>query len=143
MKSFFELLDEVASTIGSDMQERRLYPRFPWAHSVRLRGARVEQFQAMSSDISVGGIGLELTRESVVALAQGGHILGPGDHLRVVLPADVAGGRGELDLRCRVRGVRRVSQEKYVAGTWFEQLDPGSEDVIDGLIEVAQKARWG
>lgn len=125
------------------MQERRLYPRYPWEHAVQLRGPQGESFDAMSSDISVAGIGLELSRESVLALAQGGSILSPGDHVRVLLRASDTGILRDLDLRCRVKEVRRISHERYVAGTWFEELDERTEHVLGGLVAAAQRARWG
>jgi hypothetical protein len=124
------------------MHERRLYPRFPWVREVQLRGARGERFAARSFDLSVAGIGLEVSRDGVVGLAQSGGILCPGDHVGVLLSSAVAAAQGDLDLPCRVKEVRRVSLGRYVVGTWFEGLDDASQTVLEELVDDARRRRW-
>ena len=127
------------------MQERRLFPRYPWERAVELCGAQGRCYTARASDISVAGIGLSLSRDAVTSLAQGGgSLLGPGDHLIVLMKADSAHALPmDLRLHCRVKEVRRVSRDSYVAGTWFEKLDPAVERTLGDMVEAARKARWG
>jgi hypothetical protein len=124
------------------MRERRLYPRFAWECEVQLCGGAGDGFAARSLDLSVAGIGLALSREAVVGLAQRGSILCPGDHLVVVLPPTVATAMAELALDCRVKEVRRVALHSYVVGTWFEQLDENARAVLEALVDAARRRRW-
>ena len=124
------------------MHERRLYRRFPWVREVHVRGPRGERFATRSFDLSVAGIGLEVSRDGVVGLAQSAGILCPGDHVDVVLPSAVAAAPGDLVLHCRVKEVRRVSLGKYVVGTWFEGLDSAGQAVLEELVDEARRRRW-
>ena len=124
------------------MHERRLYRRFPGVREVHLRGPRGGRFAARSFDLSVAGIGLEVSRDGVVGLAQSAAILCPGDHVDVVLPSAVAAAQGGLDLYCRVKEVRRVSLGKYVVGAWFEKLDSASQAALEELVDDARRRRW-
>ncbi|MCG6965732.1 MAG: PilZ domain-containing protein [Chromatiaceae bacterium] len=125
------------------MQERRLFLRYPWERPVVLRSPGGQSWDAVSTDISVAGIGLRLTRETVTALAQGGTILSPGDHMLVLVPAAVSGTARGLNLQCRVKEVRRQSLDQYVAGAWFENVETDTEAVLARLVEAARRARWG
>jgi len=125
------------------MQERRLYPRFPWACELELRGLQGGRFAAHATDLSITGIGLEVCREGVVGLAQGMSILAPGDRLRILVPARAAGIPNDLDLVCRVREVRRLSLGQYLVGTWFEKLDAAGMMALESLIDSARQRRWG
>ncbi len=109
---------------------------------MQLRGAAGDRFAARSLDLSVAGIGLALSREAVVGLAQRGSILCPGDRLRVVLPPSVATAMAELALDCRVKEVRRIALHSYVVGTWFEPLDDNARAVLEALVEEARRRRW-
>ena len=82
---------------------------------------------------------LLMTRDSVVALAQGGSVLTTGDHFQMLLPgtlnASVAGG---LTLECRVRHVRRLSREEYQVGAWFLDPTEGQQAGINALVAAAK-----
>ncbi len=125
------------------MQERRLYPRFPWACALELRGPQDGCHAAQSTDLSVTGIGLQLCRAGVVGLAQSMSILAPGDRLRILVSARRAGIPNDLDLACRVREVRRLSIDKYLIGTWFEKLDAPGLVALETLVDSARQRRWG
>ena len=124
------------------MQERRISPRFSFERSVELRGPQGVLFDARSSDISVTGMGLLLSRAVVVALAQGGSILTMGDGLQLVLPGTLNhSSQGGLTLDCRVRHVRRMSHEEYQVGVWFTNPTPGQQAGLAVLVEEARPPR--
>jgi len=117
------------------MQERRLSPRYPFTRPVEVRGRRREVFAARSCDISGAAIGLVMARSAVIALAQGGSILTTGDQFEVVLARD------GLSLDCRVRHIRRLSQEQYMVGAWFADLTPEQESALALLLQEATAVR--
>lgn len=123
------------------MQERRIFPRFSLERPVELRAPDGSSFEALSSDISVGGIGLRLSHAAVVALAQGGTILTTGDCFELVLPGTLnASGQGGLTLECRVKHVRRLSRHEFHVGAWFVDPTPGQTDGVAALVDVARSA---
>ena len=121
------------------MKERRLFPRYSFTQSVELRGPRGARFDARSSDISDVGISLLMSRDAVVALAQGGSILTTGDRFQVLMPGTLnASLEGGLTLECRVRHVRRLSREEYQVGAWFVDPTPGQRTGLAALLDAAK-----
>ena len=126
------------------MQERRLFPRYPIERSVELLGAQGARFQARTSDISATGLGLRLSRAAVLALAQGGTILTTGDDIQLA----VARGSsdpwpGELSLNCRVKHVRRLSQDEYLVGVWLIDPSPAQKSGLEALVAEARSSGAG
>lgn len=113
------------------MQERRLSPRYPFTRPLDVRGRHGEVFAARSCDISAAAIGLLMARSVVIALAQGGSILTAGDQFEVVV------ARNGLSLDCRVRHIRRLSQEQYMVGAWFADLTPEQDAALGLLLQEA------
>ena len=118
------------------MQERRLFPRYMFERQVQLRGPRGETFDARGCDLSIAGIGLQLRRPVVQALAQGGSVLTIGDPFELILSTagDHARWAG-LTLACRVKHVRRLSQEEYLVAAWFSNLDSAQKAALETLLE--------
>jgi hypothetical protein len=76
----------------------------------------------------------------VVALAQGGSILTPGDRLRVLLPGTLNPSlEGGLTLECQGRHVRRLSREQYQVGVRFLDPTPGQTAGLEALVQSAKK----
>jgi c-di-GMP-binding flagellar brake protein YcgR len=118
-----------------------MFPRFPLERPVRLDGPNGDSFVASSCDISAGGAGLLVSREAAVALAQGGSVLTTGDHVRLSLvAADAASAAAGLSLDCRVKHVRRLSQDQYLVGVWFSDQDPAQQAAVTALVEQARQA---
>ncbi|WP_078120073.1 PilZ domain-containing protein [Thiosocius teredinicola] len=118
------------------MQERRLFPRYSYEQPMQLVGLDGELFDAESSDISVNGIVLQTTRHAVVGLAQGGAILTAGDRVKLRLYPETANNGNGILLEGRARHVRRLSQDRYLVGVWFDrQTDEGSSGLVD-LVEM-------
>lgn len=121
------------------MHERRLSHRYAYTRPVELRDRRGVRYQGRSCDISVSGIGLLLSRNVVVALAQGGSILTTGDRFRLILSGTLnASSQGGLTLECRVRYVRRLSRDGYEVGVWFVEPSAGQQAGIEALVEDAR-----
>lgn len=121
------------------MQERRLYPRYSLSLPVEVRSQQGERFDAHSWEVSSVGIGLQMSRGTVVALAETGSILTTGDQFEVIM-ADAADPYFGDSLRvdCRVRHVRRLSQEQYQVGAWFADPSPAQEVEIAALVQRAR-----
>ncbi len=103
---------------------------------MQLVGLDGELFDAESSDISVNGIVLQTTRHAVVGLAQGGAILTAGDRVKLRLYPETANNGNGILLEGRARHVRRLSQDRYLVGVWFDrQTDEGSSGLVD-LVEM-------
>jgi len=121
------------------MNERRLPLRYACSHPVELRDRRGVRYQGRSSDISISGIGLLLSRNVVVAMAKGGSILATGDRFQLFLPGTLnPSSQGGLALECRVRHVRRLSREEYQVGAWFVDPTAGQLDGLAALVEAAK-----
>ncbi len=128
------------------MQERRLYPRYQFTLPVGVHGPDGYRASVQSCEISVSGLGLTMSRAAVTALAQGGTVLTPGDHLWVSLPGvpdssvedvpAVAAGRG---LACRAVFVRRLALDQYVAAVAFVAPDATQQRAITELVEQARQ----
>ena len=122
------------------MQERRMYPRFTYTQTVELRGPSGMQFDVESCDISVAGLGMFMRHDIVVALAQGGSILTPGDRLQVLLPGTLNPSlEGGLTLECQVKHVRRLSREQYQVGVRFLDPTPGQTAGLESLVQSAKR----
>jgi hypothetical protein len=117
------------------MQERRLYPRVSLDYPVALRGANGRRFAARSVDVSMAGVGVLVSRETVQALARGGAVLTAGDNFQVTLGAE---GPGVLCLDCRAQVVRRLSLDQYHVAALFHGLDADAESALAALIEAAR-----
>lgn len=121
------------------MQERRLSARYRYHCRAAVRGAHVGYSDMEICEVSMTGLTLWVTREVVVALAQGGSILTPGDRIQVLSQgAAVAGRTAEVALSCRVQHVRRLSQDRYQVGTRFEVLDPLQRGTLEQWVAWAQ-----
>ena len=120
-------------------EDRRISPRYSYTQSVELRGPDGARFEARSCDISAIGMSLLMTRDVVVALAQGGSILTTGDHFQLLLPGTLNPSlEGGLTLDCRVRHVRRLSREEYQVGAWFLDPTSGQQAGLEALVESAR-----
>lgn len=119
--------------------ERRIVPRYSYHTKVQVRGVRGEVFSAKSSDVSLTGICLTLSRTAVLALAQSGEFLTIGDQLQVFLPCiDPRRSVRDLAVPGRVRHVYRVSADAYQVGVWFADQ---SDAIERGLTEWLERLR--
>jgi hypothetical protein len=122
------------------MEERRLYPRFLFEHDIELSNADGAVAGARTNELSVVGVGMIVPRDGVVALAQGGTLLTPGDPLIATLPEPRGpDGRWLTRVACRVKQVRRVSVDRYVVIAWFEDTTDAQQQAIARLLEQAKR----
>ncbi|MCB1774868.1 MAG: PilZ domain-containing protein [Gammaproteobacteria bacterium] len=124
------------------MEERRLFPRYPFEHDVELSNADGAVAAAQTSELSAVGVGMLVSRDGVIALAQGGTLLTPGDALVATLPEPRGpDGRWLTRVACRVKQVRRISVDRYVVSAWFEDASDAQQVAIARLLEQAQRER--
>lgn len=124
------------------MEERRLYPRYSFDHGIELISAEGAQFDARMTELSAIGVGMTVSRDAVVGLAQGGSILTPGDLLEVSLPEPRGpDGRWLSRLNCRVKQVRRLSLDRYLVSVWFESISEGQQTAVSRLLDQAHKGK--
>lgn len=99
------------------------------------------RFAANTVDVSLTGMGLLIDRYAVLALAQGGSVLTPGDSFDLVLCPFVEAVDGVIGpkLEARVRHVRRLSQQEYHVGVWFDALDQGQQSALQSIVDQAQQ----
>lgn len=122
------------------MQERRLFPRYSYEQPIQLVGLSGELFNAESSDISINGIVLQTSRHAVVGLAQGGAVLTAGDRVRLRLFPETANGGSGIFLEGRARHVRRLSQDRYLVGVWFDWHAEDGKAGLTELVEILSKS---
>jgi len=121
------------------MEDRRLSPRYACTQPVELRDRRGVRYQGRTCEISNSGISLLLSRNVVVAMAQGGSILTTGDRFKMILSGTLnPSPQGGLTLECRVRHVRRLSREEYQIGVWFVEPSVGQKAGLAALVEAAR-----
>lgn len=87
----------------------------------------------------MAGVGVEVSRETVQALAQGGAVLTAGDNFQVLLGQATLGAdsAGVLCLDCRAQVVRRLSLDQYHVAALFHGLDSDAEAALGALIAAA------
>ncbi|MDJ0739982.1 MAG: PilZ domain-containing protein [Gammaproteobacteria bacterium] len=123
------------------MQERRLHPRFPVSWAARLGRGEGAWFDAEASDISIAGLGLSVSRDAVIALAQDGGLLTPGDTIEIRFVGGDGGPQTPLVYECLVRQVRRISQDRYVVGGLFVAMARQQEQALLDAIAAVHKPR--
>jgi hypothetical protein len=120
------------------MEERRLFPRFSFEHDIELSNTDGSVAGGRTCELSAVGVGMFVSRDGVVALAQGGALLTPGDVLVATLPEPRGpDGRWLTRVTCRVKQVRRVSVDRYVVSAWFEDTSDAQQLAIARLLEQA------
>ncbi len=120
------------------MQERRLFPRYHIDWPATLRGGEGGTFAVAACDFSAAGIGLKVPRAAVVALAQGGSVLTPGDRLGLMIGSGADDG---VVFDGRVQHVRRLSRDQYLVALRFEDQGARQEAALAELVERA-RARY-
>ena len=95
-------------------------------------------FEVVASDVSAVGVGCRVSREAVIALAQGGSVLTPGDRLRLTLGGRCADPAEGVEFDGRVRHVRRLSRDEYLVGLVFDEPDRQQEAAIADLLVEAR-----
>ena len=88
-------------------------------------------------------MGLYLTHDAVLALAQGGNLLTPGDSFDVVLSPNVEDADAIIGPRLgsRVRHVRRLSRNEFLVGIRFNDLDANQQTAVQAVLDRAQGNR--
>jgi len=120
-----------------------LVPRYRYSTEVTVCQSSGKRFSVQTTDVSLHGMGLLMRRDVVVALAQGGSVLTPGDRFDVVLSPNVSEADGLIGptVPGRVRHVRRLSQHEYHVGLLFEDIDTAQLSALQAMVDQAQAHR--
>ena len=124
------------------MIERRPSPRYQVETPVVVYFEKSARFTGLTRDASRGGLGLELGRHAVEALAQGGSVLTTGDRFRVEIDG-VPGGPDPVVVACRTSFVRRLAQDRYAIGAQFQRFEAGEARYDAFLARCASEAPPG
>lgn len=119
------------------MQERRLQPRYLLELPVTIAGPSGDFHDALMQNLSLAGAGLQVSRETVVALGRSGDALMPGERLalRIIGAHAVVVDAPSAGFACRARQVRRVSLDEYVLGIAFDNLSSEHQRAVQHLLE--------
>lgn len=120
-----------------------MVPRYRHIMDVTVSHMGGQRFSAQTTDVSLAGMGMRMARDVVIALAQGGSVLTPGDRFDVVLSPNIASADGVIGpmLQGRVRHVRRLSQHEYQVGVLFEDTDAAQQAALQGVVDKALEHR--
>lgn len=117
------------------MGTRRFHRRYHCQLSGSVRNQAGDRHDVRTFDLSLTGTCLSMPRSAVVALAQEGAALMPGDRLEVTIEAAPKVPALLAPLGGRVRHVRRLSLTEYAVGVRFEERTPAQEAFLARLFE--------
>lgn len=120
-----------------------MVPRYRYSMELTVCRESGRRFGARTSDVSVNGMGLYLGHDAVLALAQGGNLLTPGDSFDVVLSPNVEDADAIIGPRLgsRVRHVRRLARDEFLVGVRFDDLDGNQRAAVQAIVDRAQADR--
>ena len=117
------------------MVERRLYPRYDCSFQVRLVDPQGQPHLVKADNISLNGIALDIDQVlKSTFLLQGSHLLA-GDSVEIYLPGADNKGWSEKIFTCRIQYLRRLSQQHYQLGGFFDQADEQQQSLLQALVE--------
>ena len=114
------------------MKERRIGPRYRCNFTVAVEVEK-QRYDFAAHNISVRGLAVQVSQSAKQALAGLDMRLDVGDQVNLLLPS----ADGELPsilARCRVQYMRRLSQESWLMGCQFIDLDAATSQVIEWLM---------
>ena len=118
------------------MKERRFAPRYRCDFSVAVEVEK-QRYDFAAHNISMAGVALEVS-QSVKQVLSGVDIrLDVGDQLSLLLPA-VGKERPSVPASCQVQYLRRLSQESWLMGCQFVDLDAAASQVIEGWTRTLE-----
>jgi hypothetical protein len=118
------------------MKERRIAPRYRCDFTVAVEVEK-QRYDFAASNISVTGLAVQVSQSAKQALAGLEMRLEVGDQLSLLLPA-VDGGLPSVAARCQVQYVRRLSQQAWLMGCQFIDLDSATQRLIEERVTSLQ-----
>lgn len=120
----------------TDIRERRFVQRHACQLPVRIHLPADDWLEVQARDISSVGISLLLPQASLSLLSQRAVPFQSGDVFQLQLPA---AGDHQFDaalapLSCRIRYLRRLSQQQYQLGAVFVDLSADSLELLEALV---------
>lgn len=112
------------------MKERRFAPRYSCDFTVAVEVEK-QRYDFAACNISVAGLSVEVPQPVKQALADVDIRLDVGDQLNLLLPA-VGKDRPSVPASCQVQYLRRLSQESWLMGCQFVDLDSTAQQLVEG-----------
>ena len=117
------------------MSERRRYPRYDCSFQVSLVDPGEQAHLVNADNISLNGIALSIDQDiKNTFLDQGCHLLA-GDSIKLFLPDPDQKHAPEQLFMCRIQYLRRLSQQHYQLGGFFDQADEQQQALLKALVD--------
>lgn len=126
------------------MIDRRHFPRYNCQAQFRIITPDEQVFAAEACDISDAGISLTISHAVITGLSNTGLHLDVGEKFQLS-PLLISQGNALQDIQidCQVMHIRRLSQDHYLIGAWFNEPDKTALAYINRLIQNAHQASDG
>lgn len=119
------------------MSERRHFPRYTCDLELQIQSPQGQYHPVKGNDISEAGISLIVPQSVKTGLANEGISLDIAKKFLLQLP-DCKNMAGEkLEIECQIMHVRRLSQEIYLIGAWFNSAEAAELLEKCSLLPVA------
>lgn len=120
------------------MNERRHFPRYTCEIEFRVKNTSEQDYRVQANDISEAGISLVVSQSTITGLANNGLSLEIGSKFQL-MPCDGSESSPRaVTLKCQIMHVRRLSQEHYLIGAWFNASNPDEQADINSLLGKAR-----
>lgn len=123
------------------MKERRLCPRYEFETDLSVQVGEARAYRVNSCDVSEVGISFYLSQSMLSSLNSAGQHLDIGDRIQLSLKDHAKGA--DIAVFCQIKHMRRLSQDRYLIGTWFERIKPDFQNKLNGLLHLAKKSVYG
>jgi len=110
---------QVYGNLDKNMDERRHFPRYACDLELQIQSPNGRGHPVRSNDISAAGISLRIPQSVISELASEGASLDIGNTFVLLLPTTGKHVGEKPGIECRVMHVRRLSQDYYLIGAWF------------------------
>lgn len=120
------------------MKERRFAPRYSCDFPVLVE-TQAQRYELASSNLSAMGLALQLPQPVKQTLAESGVNLDTGNHLKILLPR-VNEAFPSVLMECQVQYMRRLSQDSWLMGCQFVELDESMQQLIEKWITQLQSS---
>jgi len=120
------------------MKERRSAPRYTCQTAINVHSTDNHTHSAQACNISEIGISFYLDDKEILNLYNEGVILNIGDAFNLTFKSNHNNSNSAI--HCLVKQVRRLSQNMYLVGAWFNHLKAEEQLIINNLLKEARTA---
>ncbi len=120
------------------MIERRHFPRYTFELEFRVVNQSDQDFRVRANDISEAGISLAITQSVINGLADQGIGLEISNKFQIIPVNEYENMQPGVFIECQVMHIRRLSQEHYLIGAWFNATSSSQQEQINLLLKNAR-----